>query len=48
MSDLEQDNKNFVLYTDESGNIRVEAYIKDETIWLTQKNTNDFTLKIKL
>ena len=35
---LEQNNKNFVLYTDESGNIRVEAYIKDETIWLTQKS----------
>ncbi len=38
MPDLEENNKNFVLYTDDNGNIRVEAYVKDETIWLTQKS----------
>ncbi len=38
MSVLEENNKNFVLYTDENGNIQVEAFVKEETIWLTQKS----------
>ena len=38
MSNLENYNKNFVLYTDDNGNIHVEAFVKDETIWLTQKS----------
>lgn len=28
---------NFILYTDSDGNIRVEVFVKDETVWLTQK-----------
>ena len=38
MYELEKNKKNLVLYTDENGNVRVEAYVKDESIWLTQKS----------
>lgn len=37
MSDLIPNEKNFVLYTAPNGSITVEAYIKDETLWLTQQ-----------
>ncbi len=30
------DTKEIIIYTDRSGNISVEAYIQNETIWLTQ------------
>lgn len=29
--------KEIVIYTDNTGNVKVEAYVKNETIWLTQK-----------
>ena len=32
------DTKEIIIYTDRSGNIKVEAFVKDETIWLSQKN----------
>jgi hypothetical protein len=41
MSDLIPNNNSFILYTDPSGNIKIEAYIKDETIWLTQQKIAD-------
>lgn len=41
MSDLIPSNKNFILYTAPSGNIKIEAYIQDETIWLTQQKMAD-------
>ncbi|MBK6606090.1 MAG: virulence RhuM family protein [Leptospiraceae bacterium] len=28
---------NFILYTDENGNVKVDVFIQDETVWLTQK-----------
>ena len=31
------DKQDIIIYTDDSGNVRVEAYVQDETIWLTQK-----------
>ena len=37
MSDLIPNEKSFVLYTAPDGSITVEAYIKDETLWLTQQ-----------
>ena len=37
MSDLIPNEKSFVLYTAPNGSITVEAYIKDETLWLTQQ-----------
>lgn len=41
MSDLIPSNNNFILYTAPSGNIKIEAYIQDETIWLTQQKMAD-------
>ena len=41
MSDLIPDNNNFILYTAPSGNVKLEAYIQDETIWLTQQKMAD-------
>ncbi len=32
------DTKEIIIYTDNVGDVRVETLIKDETIWLTQKN----------
>ncbi|MBK7055156.1 MAG: virulence RhuM family protein [Leptospiraceae bacterium] len=29
--------QNFILYTDENGNVKVDVFIQDETVWLTQK-----------
>lgn len=36
MSDLMPNNNNFILYTAPNGNVKIEAYLQDETIWLTQ------------
>lgn len=41
MSDLIPSNNNFILYTAPSGNVKIEAYIQDETIWLTQQKIAD-------
>jgi hypothetical protein len=41
MSDLIPSNNNFILYTAPSGNVKIEAYIQDETIWLTQQKMAD-------
>ena len=34
-------NNNFILYTATNGSVKVEAYIQDETIWLTQQKIAD-------
>ena len=34
---MELQSNNFILYTDENGNVKVEVFLRDETIWLTQK-----------
>ena len=36
MSDLIPNN-NFILYTAPNGNVKIETYIQDEAIWLTQQ-----------
>lgn len=41
MSDLIPSNNNFILYTAPSGNVKIEAYIQDDTIWLTQQKMAD-------
>lgn len=41
MSDLIPNNDNFILYTAPSGNVKIETYIQDETIWLTQQRMAD-------
>jgi len=38
MSDLELTSKqDFILYTTPNGDVKLEVFIKDETLWLTQK-----------
>lgn len=32
-----QSNKNFILYTTPNGDVKLEVFIKDETLWLSQK-----------
>jgi hypothetical protein len=34
---MELQNTNFILYTDDNGKVKVEVFLQDETIWLTQK-----------
>lgn len=41
MSDLIPSNNNFILYTAPNGNVKIEAYIQEETIWLTQQKMAD-------
>ncbi|MFK7115622.1 virulence RhuM family protein [Flavobacterium oreochromis] len=41
MSDVIPNNNNFILYTAPNGNVKIEAYIQDETIWLTQQKMAD-------
>ena len=37
MNDLSTTQTNFLLYTGQEGKVNVEVFVKDETIWLTQK-----------
>jgi len=37
MNDFPSPQSNFLLYTDTNGKVRVEVFVKDETVWLTQK-----------
>ncbi len=48
MSDLIPNEKSFVLYTAADGSIIVEAYIKDETLWLTQQKIAEVLRWIEL
>lgn len=41
MSDLIPSNNNFILYTAPNGDVKIEAYIQEETIWLTQQKMAD-------
>lgn len=34
---MELQNTSFILYTDENGDVKVEVFLKDETLWHTQK-----------
>ncbi len=36
-TDIADKMSDFILYTDSDGNVRVEVFLKDETVWLTQK-----------
>ena len=35
--DLSLHSSNFLLYTGHDGKVKVEVYVKEETVWLTQK-----------
>ena len=34
---IPENRKNFILYTDANGEVKVEVFLQDETLWLTQK-----------
>ncbi len=36
-SDIVKQQSDFILYTSNDGDVNVEVFLKDETIWLTQK-----------
>ncbi len=36
-SDIVKQQSDFILYTSNDGNVNVEVFLKDETVWLTQK-----------
>lgn len=37
MKQLPSNNSDFILYTSPDGEVRVDVFINDETVWLTQK-----------
>ena len=37
MSNSLSNNYNFILYTSPDGEVRVDVFIQNETVWLTQK-----------
>ncbi len=37
MSNITPSNSDFVLYTSQDGEVRVDVFVNDETVWLTQK-----------
>ncbi len=37
MSNLTPSNSDFILYTSQDGEVRVDVFVNDETVWLTQK-----------
>jgi hypothetical protein len=41
MSELITNNSDFILYTSQDGEVRVDVFVNDETVWLTQKAMQD-------
>jgi hypothetical protein len=37
MKQLPSNNSDFILYTSSDGEVRVDVFVNDETVWLTQK-----------
>ena len=37
MNDLIPEQSNFFLYTTNDGKVKVDVFVQDETVWLTQK-----------
>ena len=37
MKQLASNNSDFILYTSADGEVRVDVFVNDETVWLTQK-----------
>ena len=38
MKQLPSNNSDFILYTSTNGEVRVDVFVNDETVWLTQKS----------
>ena len=47
MNNLQDNSSNFVLYTSNSGDIKVKVFLENETIWLTQKSIGELFGKSK-
>ena len=44
---MSEQQNNFLLYTAPTGEIRVQVYLQDETVWLTQKAMSElFGVKV--
>ncbi len=41
MSDLGTNNSDFILYTSQDGEVRVDVFVHNESVWLTQKAMQD-------
>ncbi len=41
MSNLSDNSSNFILYTSDSGDVKVNVFLENETIWLTQKSIGE-------
>jgi len=41
MDNLQDNSANFILYTSNSGDVKVNVFIENETIWLTQKSIGE-------
>ncbi|MEO8761621.1 MAG: cell filamentation protein Fic, partial [Bacteroidia bacterium] len=33
-----EENNNFIIYNNPNGEVRVDVFVQDETVWLTQKS----------
>ena len=38
IKEVEMQESNIILYETEDGNVNIDVVLRDETIWLTQKN----------
>ena len=48
LMDISQDNtSNFLLYTSKTGEVKVNVFLENETIWLTQKSIGELFGKSK-
>jgi hypothetical protein len=41
MSDLDPHNSDFILYTSQDGEVRVDVFVHNGSVWLTQKAMQD-------
>jgi len=41
MSELIPNNSDFILYTSQDGEVRVDVFVHNESVWLTQKAMQD-------
>ncbi len=47
MNNLQDNSSNFILYTSDTGDIKVNVFLENETIWLTQKSIGELFGKSK-
>ena len=47
MKQLPSNNSDFILYTSADGEVRVDVFVNDETVWLTQKAMQELFVRAK-